>query len=270
MLTAMMAACSPPAPSGALPAGVNVRPIDDIVSQPLEITNFANDGFATLPIRTSTPVACTLVYGPTQEFGAVTFDQDMSGGVHSDHNPMLSGLVPETTYYYRVQGIDASGVLYISEVMTFETPPRVARDVENLASAALGAEVIGYSSAFGDDAPEATWGVGSAFDDNPNTAWSSAGDGDGAWVEVQLARRAHVEAVSFRSRSMSDGSAITRSFTVTTESGEVFGPFDLPDADQPHRFDLALEAQSLRFDFVDTTGGNTGAVDIAVFGEFVE
>jgi hypothetical protein len=218
MLTAMMAACSPPAPSGALPAGVNVRPIDDIVSQPLEITNFANDGFD----------------------------------------------------YYRVQGIDASGVLYISEVMTFETPPRVARDVENLASAALGAEVIGYSSAFGDAAPEATWGVGSAFDDNPNTAWSSAGDGDGAWVEVQLARRAHVEAVSFRSRSMSDGSAITRSFTVTTESGEVFGPFDLPDADQPHRFDLALEAQSLRFDFVDTTGGNTGAVDIAVFGEFVE
>ena len=59
-------------------------------------------------------------------------------------------------------------------------------------------------------------------------------------------------------------------FTVTTDSGDVFGPFDVPDAGEAYRFEAAFEAQVLRFERVDTTGGNTGVVDIAVYGEFIE
>ncbi len=265
----LLTACGGTADTASMD-GVPFRSIDEIIAQPLEIMNFANDGSASLPIHTTVPVACTIVYGTTPEFGSLSLDQDMAGGTHSDHDPLLSGLEPETTYYFRVQGVDEAGVIYISDVMTFTTPPRSTAEVTNLASPLLGAEITGFSSAFGNAAPDATWGAASAFDDNPNTAWSSAGDGNNAWIEVKLAKPARITAVSFHTRSMSDGSAITLAFTVTTESGEVFGPYEVADASQPYEFEVAFEAQTLRFDLVDTTGGNTGVLDIAVYGEFAE
>jgi len=194
----------------------------------------------------------------------------MAGGAHSDHNPRLSGLEPETKYYFRVQGVDASGIVYLSEVMTFVTPARETSEVKNLASPLLGAEITGYSSAYGHAAPNDLWGAASAFDDNTSTEWASAGDGSKAWIGVHLAKPARITAVSFQTRSMSDGSATTLAFTVTTDSGEVYGPFDVPDAGQSFDFEVAFEAQNLRFGLVDTTGGNTGVVDIAVYGEFVK
>ncbi len=267
--TVLLAACSSSGGS-ALTEEITFRSVDEIIERPLEVSNFANDGSATLPIHTTVPVACTVVYGTTPEFGTLTLDQDMAGGTHSDHNPLLSGLEPETTYYFRVQGVDDNGVIYLSEVMTFTPPPLEETTTENLASPLLGAEISGYSSAFGGAAPDERWGVASAFDDNPNTEWSSAGDGNDAWIETKLAQPARLEAVSFQSRSMPDGSAITLGFTVTTENGDIFGPFDVPDPDQPYTFEIAVEAQTLRFDLVETTGGNTGVVDIVVLGTFVE
>ncbi len=266
---AFLAACTNSG-GAALTEGITFRSINEIIGQPLEVTNFANDGSATFPIHTTVPVACSIVYGTTPEFGSLTLDQDMAEGTHSAHNPLLLGLEPETTYYFRVQGVDDNGVIYLSEVMTFTTPPRDTSPVENLASPLLGAEITGYSSAFGDAAPDDRWGAASAFDDNPNTEWSSAGDGSDAWIEVKLAQPARIDAVSFQSRVMSDGSAITLAFIVTPENGEVFGPFEIPDTSQPFEFDVAFEAQTLRFELVDTSGGNTGVVDIAVFGEFIE
>ena len=265
----ILAACSN-AGGAALTEGITFRSVDEIIEQPLEVTNFTNDGSATIPIQTTVPVACTIVYGTTLDFGSLALDQDMAGGTHSDHSPVLSGLEPETDYYFRVQGVDDDGNIYLSEVMTFTTPPLDASPIENLASPQLGAEITGYSSAFGGAAPDERWGAISAFDDNPNTEWSSAGDGDDAWIEIKLSQPAHIDAVSFLSRAMSDGSAITLAFTVTTEDGEVFGPFDVPDVNQPIEFEMSFEAQTLRFELGDTTGGNTGVVDIAVFGDFLE
>ncbi len=258
------------APASTLTEGVTFRSVNEIIDADLEVTDFANDGTAVLPIRTSLPVACTIVYGDTPAFGSLTLDQDMAGGAHSDHSPLLSGLEPETTYYFRVQGVDDDGVVYLSEVMTFTTPPLADEPATtNLASPAMGAEIVGFSSAFGDAGVPDRWGAGSAFDDNPNTEWSSAGDGDEAWVEVALAQPARIESVAFQTRSMSNGTAIAKAFTITTDDGDTFGPFDLPDANQPYTFEVAIEAQQLRFNLMDTTGGNTGVVDIAVFGEFI-
>ncbi len=250
--------------------GVTFSPIEAIVEGDIEVTDFA-DGTARLPVNTTIPVACSVVYGTTPEFGFVALDEDMGSAAHGDHTPVLRNLEGETTYYFRFQGVDENGVLYLSEVMTFTTPAfdEPAGAVDNLASPDRGAEILGFSSAFGDSGIEGRWGVANAFDGNPNTEWSTAGDGDAAWVEVQLAQRARIDTIEFRSRAMGDGSSITLAFTVTTDDGAMFGPFQVPDASGVHSFAVDLETSTLRFDLVDTTGGNTGVVDLAVYGELI-
>jgi len=272
MIALALAACTSTGEPAAdsLIGDYEFRSIDEIVDAELEIMNFGNDGSATLPIHTSVPVACSVVYGTTPEFGSLSVDQDMAGGTHSDHNPLLAGLEPETEYFFRAQGVDDNGVVYLSDVMTFTTPPADTTVTENLASPTMGGEIVGFSSAFGGAGINDRWGAAAAFDDNPNSEWSSAGDGNEAWVEVKLDRRARVDSVEFQSRAMSDGSAITLAFTITTGDGEVLGPFTLPDANSSYDFDVAIEAETLRFDLMDTTGGNTGIVDVAVFGAFLD
>jgi hypothetical protein len=267
----LIAACSTGADdTNSLTDGYTFKSIDEIIDQELEVTNFAGDGSATLPIQTSIPVACTVVYGTTPEFGSLSLDQDMAGGAHSDHSPLLSGIEPETEYYFRVQGVDDDGIVYLSDVMTFTTPELEESESTNLASSGLGSVIVGFSSAFGGADLLDRWGAGGAFDDNPNTEWSSAGDGDEAWVEIKLAKRAQIDSVAFQSRAMNDGSAITKSFTITTGEGDEYGPYDLPDAGGAYTFDTAIEAQIIRFALTETTGGNTGVVDIAVYGQFID
>lgn len=249
---------------------ISILPVDSILEGELEVTNFANDGTATLPIVTTVPVACTIVYGTTSEFGQLSVDQDMAGSTHSDHEPLLLDLEPETTYYFRVQGADDFGNIYLSETMTFTTPPLTEEENNNLLSPENGAVVLGYSSAFGGAEPDDTWGINNAFDGSQNSEWSTAGDGSDAFVEVKLAQRATIQEVEFWTRAMSNATAQIFEFTVTTESGEVLGPFTLPDAETVHTFDVEFEAETLRFDVTDSNGGNTGAVEIAVYGEFID
>ena len=276
----LLAGCNSAAPEEAdaattegedLTAGYTFRPLDEIVDTDLEVTSFADDGSARLPLTTSVPVACSVIYGPTEAFGSLSVDQDMAGGAHSEHSPLLVGLQPETTYYYRVQGVDAEGTVYLSDLMTFTTPAfETGGDTDNLASPERGATITGASSSFGNAAADERWGVHGAVDGNPNTEWSSAGDGDEAWIEVQLAQPAQIDQIMFESRSMSDGTGITHAFTITTGGGETYGPYDVPDAQSEYTFDVDFTAQTLRFDLVDTSGGNAGIVDVAVFGAFVD
>lgn len=246
---------------------IEFRPIEDILETDLIVSHFASDGTATLPIETRIPVACTLVYGTTPEFGKLTLDQDMAGGTHTTHNPLLTDLEPETTYYYRVQGVDDAGTIYVSQTMTFTTPPQEESTVENLLSPELGAQILGVSSNWNGQPNDGSFGILNAFDGSPNTAWSSNGDGNDAWVEIQLAQRSRIQQVEFWTRSMSDGTAQIFEFTVTTDSGETYGPFTLPDPDQPYVFEVEFEAETLRFDVTDSSGGNVGAVEIAVYGD---
>lgn len=62
---------------------------------------------------------------------------------------------------------------------------------------------------------------------------------------------------------MSDVTAITRSFTVTVDYGETLGP--CPAGSEP--VDVRFRGQVLRFDAAESTGGNSGAVEIEVYGD---
>lgn len=250
----------------------NIQALETIADPAeFEVINFSANNTAQIILTTDVPVACQVVYGTSENFGQLVFDPAMSDFAIEDHAPILLDLESNATYFYRLQGMGTDGTFYISEVMTFETPDfaALAEPNENLASPENGAEIINFSSAFGNAAIDGRFGAGSAFDNDPNTAWSSAGDGDAAWIEVQLAQTARIDRVAFWTRQMSDGSSITRAFTITTETGAVFGPFVVESPDESITFEVEIIAQTLRFDLVSTTGGNTGAVDIGVYGAFV-
>jgi hypothetical protein len=130
-----------------------------------------------------------------------------------------------------------------------------------------GAAIKAVSSNYGGVANDQRWGVNQAFDSDTRSEWSSNGDGDEAFFEVDLGGLSHVTAVELWSRTMSDGSAQVYSFTLTGDDGIVLGPYLVPDVHQAHMFELDLETTSLRFDVGDSSGGNTGLVEFRVLGE---
>jgi pyruvate/2-oxoglutarate dehydrogenase complex dihydrolipoamide dehydrogenase (E3) component len=64
----------------------------------------------------------------------------------------------------------------------------------------------------------------------------------------------------------SDSTAQIFAFTLTTDTGEVLGPFTLTDAEHAYRFDLVAVARTLRLDVVDSSGGSTGLIEFAIYG----
>jgi hypothetical protein len=259
---------SPTAPG--VESGVEVRPLQEVTAgQPPQIVEIT-DRDAVLVFESSLPLACSVVYGTTTGYGSIAVDQDMDGGAHTDHRPLLVGLEPDTEYHYRVQGAAPDGTLYVSEDATFRTAPAQERTETNLASLAAGARVVAVSSNFGGAADDGPWGANSALDGNRGTAWSSDGDGDGAFIEVELAGPARLSAVEVWTRTMSASAQIFR-FTLTTDAhtgrgAEVLGPFTLPDATKAYRFEVDVTARSLRLDVVESNGGNTGLVEFAAYG----
>ena len=235
-------------------------------SGPPEIVDIT-DSHATLLFESNIPLACSVIYGETTEYGLIAVDSDMAGGAHADHHPLMTGLKPDTEYHFRVQGTAADGTLYMSEDLTFRTPPAEESAGLNLASLEQGARVIAMSSNFGGAGNDDRWGANSAIDGNPGTEWSSNGDGDDAFIEIELGERANVEAVEVWTRAMTDGTAEIFSFTLTTDSGETLGPFELNDSNQAYSFEMSVVAESLRLDVVESSGGNTGLVEFAVYGE---
>lgn len=212
------------------------------------------------------PLACYLVYGTESTFGAVTNDPNMADAAIIEHNPLLLNLEPDTEYVFRMQGVSENGTIYISDTYSFKTLPKQIADNTNLLSPEMGATVREVSSNFGNQADDGRWGILNAFDQNPRTEWSSYGDGDDAYFIVDLNDTYHIQEIQFQTRQMADGSAITESFTLTTDSGEIYGPFEVNTADQSFRFSVDFRASSIRYDVHRSTGGNTGIVDIMVYG----
>ena len=208
---------------------------------------------ATLTVGTTIDAACAVVFGEDETFGRLATDRDMAGAAHRDHHVVLGGLRPATAYVFRLQGSGIDGRLYRSRPFSFTTPAPSASAPTDLA---IGARVVEVSSEF-----SAAFAGENAVDGDPTTEWSSRGDGDAASIALDLGRPVDVSAVAFRTREMSDGSAVTQTFRVIAD-GTSFGPFPASEL-----VPLAIMAQVLRFDVETSTGGNTGATEIEVFGK---
>lgn len=137
---------------------------------------------------------------------------------------------------------------------------------QNLALLGNGASVSAVSSNYGGGDDDSSFGAMNALDGNPATEWSSAGEGDDAWIEVALPSLTQVTSVGFWTRTMGNSAQVS-SFQVTTDQGDVYGPFTVDDATTIYYFDTSFEAKTLRFELLDTSGGNTGALEIEVYGE---
>jgi hypothetical protein len=215
-------------------------------------------------------IVCSVAYGPTKEYGRLATDSDMAAAGHQDHGPLLTGLLPDTEYHLTLGGIGPDGTVYRSEDITFRTkleapvtslnPPG-----DNLALLSTGARVVGTSSNFGGGDSSDAWGGNQAIDGDPATQWSTGGDGNDGWIEIEFPQKTQISGVGFWTRTMG-ASAQIYSFRVVSDNGAVSGPFELEDAVSVHYFDMGLGAKRLRFEIVESSGGNVGAVEIEVYG----
>ncbi|MCL6519568.1 MAG: fibronectin type III domain-containing protein [Armatimonadetes bacterium] len=73
---------------------------------------------ATITWKTDEPSTSVVEYGPTAAYGSNVSDTTLA----TQHSIILTGLMPGTTYHYRVKSADASGNLAVSADLVFITP----------------------------------------------------------------------------------------------------------------------------------------------------
>lgn len=234
---------------------VDIARIEAILASDIDITVDASGTTATVAVDTTIPVACAIIYGTDDTYGSIAVDNDMQGGAHHNHGPLLTGLQPDTEYQYVLQGSDAAGTIYRSGPMTFTTPP--ATDNPLGTNIAPTGTITDVSSEFSD-----AFAATNAIDGNLATEWSTAGDGDNAYIEIDLGQPRAITAIAFRTRQMTDGTAITNTFTITIDDQQ-YGPY--PTGTEPAIFDEPVTGQTIRIDADQTTGGNTGAIEIELY-----
>ncbi|MEX2502786.1 MAG: discoidin domain-containing protein [Trueperaceae bacterium] len=221
---------------------------------------------AVLRLDTTVPLACVVAFGTDASFGRLAQDPMMGAIASRDHEVTLDDLTPDTTYLLRFQGSAASGRFYASATFRFRTPPAdeatgdetsddEASRPDGMGPARADLSVREVSSEFG-----AGFSAEAALN-GASGAWSSAGDGDDAFLTVGLPESSPLAGTTVHTRTMTDSGRITR-FRLVTDDGTVLGPFDLPDAERAYafRFDAPVTASSVRFEVVASTGGNTGLV----------
>lgn len=239
---------------------------------------------AMVRFNTSLPTTCEAQFGLAESaLDQVATDPMMGDAMALEHGVPLEGLAPATTYYYRAQATDEAGHTFLSDLRQFATlsldempEPGSIGDpagLVNVGTLAEGSSVVAVSSNFGGGMISSTWGGDKAFDGDMASEWSTNGDGDNAFIEVDFGRQRTLSRFGFRSRKMADGSSIITSLRLIISSGDasaslVKGPFQTPDPDQTYLFDFAapVTARRIRLEAVTTTGGNTGAKEIQFFG----
>jgi hypothetical protein len=167
-------------------------------------------------------IVCSVAYGPTKEYGRLATDSDMAAAGHQDHGPLLTGLLPDTEYHLALGGIGPDGTVYRSKDITFRTKlespgTSLKPRGDNLALLSNGARVVGTSSNFGGGDSSDAWGGDWAIDGDHATQWSSGGDGNDGWIEIELPQRSQISGVGFWTRTMGESAQIY-SFQVTHRS----------------------------------------------------
>jgi len=213
---------------------------------------------AVVQVETNPPTVCAIAYGRTASLGSIADDPNMGGTAISRHTVILGDLAPGTTYRFLLTATDAQGrVFQTRELTTFTTPPTSAAPGQDVA---VGAKIVAVSSQW-----STAYRAANAVDGNLSTEWASADDGDGAFITIDLGRQRKITGISFVTREMSDGSAITRTFAVVVDGRRRYGPFPAGNHLDLHIAPVLFTGRFLRFEVVQSTGGNTGAAEIEVF-----
>jgi hypothetical protein len=245
------------------PSGDVARPFAEVQDGPFVFeADPANPERGIFRVTTTEPMICAIVWGPTEALGSFNNSLSMNGTGIVDHDVVLPGIEPGREYFYVVQGTTADGTWYRSELDTFAIGEPVAAPAtggapigENLAEAGT---VVDVSSEFSGD-----WAASNAIDGSGLTEWSTNGDGDDAYITIDLGTVRPIESVEFVTRSMLDGTAITETYTVTIDD-EMFGPFPASTPAEPMPSSVDTEGQVVRFDVETSRGGNVGAVEVRI------
>lgn len=259
-------ACSAACAEGGTSSGAPSGPVEfrNLRVEELSATR------AVVRFDTDRPTSCQAEFGsdPDQLDRSAT-DPDMAEGERSlDHEVPLEDLLGQTTYSWRAVAVDAAGDSYTSETQSFTTPANMdTTDWVNVALAAQGARIAGKSSNWAGGADESQFGALNAIDGQMATEWSSDGDGDAAWIELELGQARDLLGFGYRSRMMTDGTSIVTSTELLVDGEVRLGPFATPDHTRVYRFDFAtpLAATRVRLQVRSSTGGNTGAREVQLF-----
>jgi len=244
---------------------VTVKHLEDVLANNPDFSSIGSE-VGTVYINTTVPLVCAAVYGEDTVYGMIATDLDMMRGAHNIHSPRLTSLKPGTVYHVRFHGIDANGTFYQSKDYIFTTKTAEKEAGKNLALITNGAKITGISSNFGGSL-DSKWGGNNAIDGDFSTEWSSNGDGDNAWIEIELKEINKINKIGLFTRTMGSSGQIL-SFQIKLDGGqEVYGPFEVVDATEIHYFDVNFTTKKLLFEVVDSSGGNTGAVEIEVYGK---
>lgn len=225
---------------------------------------------AVIRFQTSRETTCEAEYGLAVDvLDQTATDPSMGPELYAfDHEVPLEDLQPATAYYYRARALDPDGRTYHSETLQFTTQAAAQTQLIDFAQLSQGASIAAVSSNFGGAANSATWGADFAIDGLTGTEWATNGDGDDAWIDIDLGVERTISRVEFRSRRMPDGSSIIRSFQLRLSADAILGPFDTPDPDVLYGVDLTppIVKRRVIVEAVTTTGGNTGAREIRLLG----
>ncbi len=260
-LAAVVALCLGLAACGGTPATKNTARVRDfrlIEVGKIHLQLAADGRSAIVQVETDPPTVCAIAYGRSASLGSIADDPNMGGTAISRHTVILGGLTPGTTYRFLLTATDARGrVFQTRELTTFTTPREIAFPGQDIA---IGAKVIAVSSQWSN-----AFRASNAVDGNLSTEWASDDDGDRAFITIDLGQQRKITGISFVTREMSDGSAITRTFALVVDGRRRYGPFPAGNRLDPHIVPVSFTGRFLRFEVVQSTGGNTGAAEIEVF-----
>jgi hypothetical protein len=247
------------------PSGVDVvvRPFADVqASEFVFEADPTNPGRSIFRVTTTEPMICAIVWGEDESLGNFNNSLDMAGTGITEHDVVLTGARAGVEYTFVVQGTTADGTLYRSPMSTFTIPEGVGVGPPDRGpNLATGATVVSVSSEF-----SGAFAASNAVDGDLSTEWSTAGDGDGAAISIDLGVPTEVVGVEFLTRSMSDGSAVTETYTLSVDGGPALGPFPAGTPADPRTSEVAVVGRVFEFVVSTSTGGNTGAIEVGLFG----
>jgi hypothetical protein len=258
------------APDAAVPDAMpDATPIEPVQFENIRVEEIAAYR-AVVRFTTSRETTCHIEFGTAVDaMNRTATDPDMLPGTFLlEHEVALEDLAPETTYFFAALVEDPDGHEFLSEVAQFSTGPGTPVDaMTNVALLSAGTGVVAVSSNFAMLANDSEWGANRAIDGIMATEWSSHLDGDAAFFELDLGQPRAVEVIGFRSREMSDGTSIVRSFELVVDGQQTLGPFETPDPDVRYIIELPspVTMQTVRMNAVETSGGNTGLKELQLF-----